>query len=1169
MSELARRPGGKVELGPAALEVAAAPWATNLDVAKAHASELRDIKLRNGMTVGEQSVVDQTYVLENAWAEVWDAPPMAPKVRAYLIASEFKGTRRGDFDKLRANKKKDHDKRRELVESMPRAKFVALLESLPALVTQPSFQPGNMQVAPAGEENVRSALDVLIPQFDRDNPDDHFDPELAESKVAKVREAYEKAERTYQRAINRVDKVAATGTSSELEKAEANRAKSEARLEKLNKQLKAALGAWNRSKRSPADRLQLMKEQADRGASQRARQERAEERQAREDEARDPGRFLATFHPETFEARRELARSLIDVPGVDFYRLNGNVTIEAPIEELPRIEAMPGLHKLAIGKTWKGRQNRITPEMDWDTIKPEAVFDYPHVREDWGKRSTESFLASLPSKADEDPDAFKRFDAAHRYDGPKAKRLALISCGKKKRKKTSSARDLYTGTAFKSQLGWYDARSKEDPTLELGILSAKHELVDPDQRIEPYELELSKRPKAEREAWAKNVAAQILGRTEPNALVFSLAPAAYNEGWPEILKEQGRRVFLPLEGLDQFQRNKVLKKARELKADDLVMRELRAEALGEQYAKKNPPKFKVGAKVTVPGGTYADPTREKAVIVGHKFEPEWEGVPARWKYITQKKGDKYPNEYREEQVELDKPQAKKKSSKKKAKAAPKKKAAKKKAKAAPKKKKAAKKKARPKAPARARGRARERFVDPITGQPVPAKTVGAVPTGDFFARARARKDAPLRDVPIAVDELGIASYAIDMTQDELIDRARTVAKAEAEDRELEVQLSKLKGKQALPGVTGTFRTAGQAAEAFVRANELYYYPATEDGDIIDPIKEWMTDQEVWVPKKGRGKGSLREEGYMQRLHETTKGAKMLARMGAEGDRDRLISALTWVFSQARSKRYADVEWSRIDELNAQLDAHFDKVGMREDAQNYRASQPEVIYPAASGVYERRELLSHPDVARKPRALAVVEAEVNLEELARVTAELETAYKAGRSCMAPELRRAVLRRLRYLRELIAHPTRISTASICAHEPRRLSAEAAALAEESGVGIEELDPACVFPLLVEDSRRLARVCADGYDPDWPVAEAQRWEQEPERFETYLEASPPAVLRRPASQVAMFEPEPPPPAPLFEPEYPGEVPAEGPPDPFEAPFDAQMEDLFGPNPDLEIPF
>jgi hypothetical protein len=112
-------------------------------------------------------------------------------------------------------------------------------------------------------------------------------------------------------------------------------------------------------------------------------------------------------------------------------------------------------------------------------------------------------------------------------------------------------------------------------------------------------------------------------------------------------------------------------------------------------------------------------------------------------------------------------------------------------------------------------------------------------------------------------------------------------------------------------------------------------------------------------------------------------------------------------------------------------------------------------------------------------------------------------------------------------------------------------------QGGGQIEEYDAACSYPLLIEDSRRLAKVCDEGYSADWTQEAAGRWDEDADRYGAQLEATPPAVLRRMATQRPLFETAAPSaPAPTF---------AQA-----EAELDAREFEIFGaPSEDVEIPF
>ena len=87
------------------------------------------------------------------------------------------------------------------------------------------------------------------------------------------------------------------------------------------------------------------------------------------------------------------------------------------------------------------------------------------------------------------------------------RRIALVSCVKRKLTVPAAARELYISPLFRGLRDY-----AEVSTDAWYILSAKYGLLSPDDVIDPYELTLNRMPKAEREAWARRVEHQIAGR---------------------------------------------------------------------------------------------------------------------------------------------------------------------------------------------------------------------------------------------------------------------------------------------------------------------------------------------------------------------------------------------------------------------------------------------------------------------------------------------------------------------------------------------------------------------------------------------------------------------------------------------------------------------------------
>lgn len=84
------------------------------------------------------------------------------------------------------------------------------------------------------------------------------------------------------------------------------------------------------------------------------------------------------------------------------------------------------------------------------------------------------------------------------------KPVGLVACCKSKLVVRAKARVLYTGNLFRLSLAWLEPRCEG-----LGILSAKHGLLLPDQEVDPYEQTLVGAPEADKAAWAAKVRAQL------------------------------------------------------------------------------------------------------------------------------------------------------------------------------------------------------------------------------------------------------------------------------------------------------------------------------------------------------------------------------------------------------------------------------------------------------------------------------------------------------------------------------------------------------------------------------------------------------------------------------------------------------------------------------------
>jgi hypothetical protein len=120
----------------------------------------------------------------------------------------------------------------------------------------------------------------------------------------------------------------------------------------------------------------------------------------------------------------------------------------------------------------------------------------------------------------------------------------LVSCVSKKRTTPSPARDLYISDWFLKARDYVE--STQSPWF---ILSAEYGLVSRDQVLAPYERTLNTMDKAERNAWATRVKAQMETRLPATDRIVVLAGQRYREYLMDYLRHRARRVEIPMEGL--------------------------------------------------------------------------------------------------------------------------------------------------------------------------------------------------------------------------------------------------------------------------------------------------------------------------------------------------------------------------------------------------------------------------------------------------------------------------------------------------------------------------------------------------------------------------------------------------------------------------------------------
>lgn len=125
--------------------------------------------------------------------------------------------------------------------------------------------------------------------------------------------------------------------------------------------------------------------------------------------------------------------------------------------------------------------------------------------------------------------------------GRSRRTLFLVSCVSKKRSAACAAKRLYVSPWFSKARAYVESRR-----LPWFILSAKHGLVRPEQRLAPYEMTLHRMKAAERRVWARRVLRRLQAHSRGCDRVVMLAGKKYREFLVPGLRKTGVRVEVPM-----------------------------------------------------------------------------------------------------------------------------------------------------------------------------------------------------------------------------------------------------------------------------------------------------------------------------------------------------------------------------------------------------------------------------------------------------------------------------------------------------------------------------------------------------------------------------------------------------------------------------------------------
>ncbi len=122
------------------------------------------------------------------------------------------------------------------------------------------------------------------------------------------------------------------------------------------------------------------------------------------------------------------------------------------------------------------------------------------------------------------------------------KNIILISCSSNKLPYKAKAKDLYIGSLFKKSFKY----AKLLKPNKIFILSAKHELLDINKEIAPYNVTLNNMGVNERREWSENVLKQLEKETDTKKDNFIFLTG---KKYREFISPNLKNFVVPMEGL--------------------------------------------------------------------------------------------------------------------------------------------------------------------------------------------------------------------------------------------------------------------------------------------------------------------------------------------------------------------------------------------------------------------------------------------------------------------------------------------------------------------------------------------------------------------------------------------------------------------------------------------
>jgi len=281
-------------------------------------------------------------------------------------------------------------------------------------------------------------------------------------------------------------------------------------------------------------------------------------------------------------------------------------------------------------------------------------------------------------------------------------------------------------------------------------------------------------------------------------------------------------------------------------------------------------------------------------------------------------------------------------------------------------------------------KARRQIVDPITGARVPIGSPVAVDTGQ---RVVGRDTVvPQDDLDPAADRFGIKPEA----QAELREEIRAAAKRTKERAPV--------GRG--PAVKTTMGTPAEGVRALESLNP-HIFEAPEFGGVdTDVTREFLRTHEVRSGKKHVP------------IANTAAGKRILSGTSGSGKGSELVvKTLTYLLGKARGGKWRNVEWRDVGDLMSSV------YGEMTD----QPADDAMVYPIASGVYSREEMLERARDQLPADKAAKLARQINGEELTELAERLERAIdRVSKECLTAEAERAARERLRTVRKWARRP-----------------------------------------------------------------------------------------------------------------------------------------------------